>query len=128
MNKKIIISILVVVSVSISFVGLNAYIFTQSDRLLTIEFSCFTGIKPNAFSAYRTYDNGTHTINMNTCAWIKNTNMLTGSDEYQKINKMSCSELIERNSSGEPYQNKQNRLFAQAKITNCNFVKDYAGT
>ena len=71
------------------------------------------------------YDNGIHTIDVDSCGWIKNINDTTGSQEYQEINKMSCPELIERNSIGGPYQNKENKLFAQAKISNCNFVKDY---
>lgn len=74
MNKIIIISILVIALFLITMVAVTAYIHRQPDNLLAIQYVCTTGLKPNAFSAYRVYDNGTHTIDMDSCEWIENIN------------------------------------------------------
>jgi hypothetical protein len=73
-----------------------------------------------------TYNNGTHTIDENSCVWVKNSSYKPSSMEYQEINEMSCDELIEKHTTGEPYQNKENKIFAESKISNCNFVDDWS--
>ncbi len=35
---------------------------------------------------------------------------------------------MERHTSGEPYANKENKIFAQEKVLNCNFVDDWSET
>ena len=71
------------------------------------------------------YNNGTHTINENSCVWIKNTNQKPASREYQEINEMSCDELLKRHSMNDPYQNKENKIFAESRVANCMFVDDW---
>lgn len=73
MKKIIIISIAVIVFISLISVTVivPAYLYGQSDDLLTITYVCTTGLKPTAFSAWKVYDNGTHTIDMDSCEWIK---------------------------------------------------------
>lgn len=121
--------ILVVIGISlimITVVLVPAYLYRQSDDLLTITYVCTTGLKPNAFSAYKVYDNGTHTINMDSCSWISNTNYKSASQEYQEINEMSCQELSERHTASDPHQNKENKIFAESKISNCDFVDGWS--
>ena len=119
--------ILAVIGISLIMITIvvPAYLYRQSNDLLTIMYVCTTGLKPNAFSAYKVYDNGTHTINMDSCSWISNTNYRSASQEYQEIHEMPCPELVERDAAGEAYQNNENRIFAESKISNCNFVDDW---
>ena len=127
MKAKFLIIIAVIgISLIMMTLVIPAYLYRQSDDLLTITYVCTTGLKPNAFSAYRVYDNGTHTINMDSCSWISNPNYKPASQEYQEIHGMSCSELIERHSIGEAYQNNENKVFAESKISNCNFIDDWS--
>jgi len=127
MNKKIITLLVVGISLILTPFLIGAYVFQQSDALLKIQYICITGMRSGSLDLYY-YDNGTYTIDMNSCAWIKNINYTTSSQEYQEINRMSCDELLERHSTGGPYQNNENRIFAQEKISNCNYVKDFSGT
>ena len=127
MNKKIILIILIVgFSLTMSFFGMTAYVYQQPNDLLTINYVCTTGLKPHAFTAYRSHDNGTHTIDVDSCGWIKNTNYKLPSIEFDEIHGMSCDEIRDRYNSGEPYQNKENQLFAQERFVTCNFILDFA--
>lgn len=45
--------------------------------------------------------------------------------EHQEINQMFCDELLRRHSMNDPYQNKENKIFAESKITNCRFVDNW---
>ncbi len=73
-NKKIIlfVSIVVLILLIVMTMVIPAYLYRQSDDLLTINYVCTTGLKPDAFSAWKAYNNGTHTIDMDSCVWIKN--------------------------------------------------------
>lgn len=71
MKKIIIILIIVSIVVLISpYLGYS-YIYQQSDQLLKVQYSCTTGIKPGALYGV-SFDNGTHTIDINSCEWEKN--------------------------------------------------------
>lgn len=74
MKKIIIISIMIIVLIPLiaMTVIIPAYLYGQSNDLLTIMYVCSTGLKPTAFSAWKVFDNGTHTIDMDSCMWIKN--------------------------------------------------------
>lgn len=76
MKKIILISIIAIVLflVILFTMLIPAYLYGQSDDLMTITYVCTTGLKPTGFSAWKTYDNGTHTIDMDTCVWIENEN------------------------------------------------------
>ena len=73
-DDKIIVSIALFVLLLLVtvFLIIPAYMFKQSDTLLSITYACTFKTKPNAFSAWRAFDNGTHTIDMDSCRWIKN--------------------------------------------------------
>ena len=105
---------------------LQQIVYSEPDSQWKVMFVCTTGLKPNSFSVYLQYDNGTHTIDMDSCAWILNSNYKSASQEYQEIHGMSCSEIIDRHAIGIPYQNNENKMFAESKISNCNFVKDWS--
>lgn len=127
MNKKIIISILVifVISLVIITIIIPAYLYRQSDTLLTISYVCTTGLKPTAFSIQRSYDNGTHTIDMDNCKWLQN-NEYRNRLNVNDLNSMDCAELIEKNELGLNYLSKEARSYAKAKISNCEFIKDFS--
>ena len=105
---------------------LQQIVYSEPDSSWKVMFVCTTGLKPNGFSVYVQYDNGTHTIDMDSCDWIHNSNYKPASQEYQEIHEMSCSELIKRHATGRPYQNNENMIFAESKISNCNSVKDWS--
>ena len=88
MNKKILISIIAIILISIIVITIiiPAYLYRQSDDLLTITYVCTTGLKPTAFSAWKTYDNGTHSIDMDSCKWIKNQNQFVPDTNMEKDN------------------------------------------
>ena len=124
-NKIILI---VVVSIVLIFV-INSIIpgilFRQQDNLSLILYTCTLGIERTGSLMLISFNNGTHTINENSCVWIENKNQKSGSMEHQEINQMSCDELLRGHSMNDPYQNKENKIFAESKITNCRFVDNW---
>ena len=73
-DNKIILSIAVFVLVVLAtvFVIIPAYLLRQSDDLLTITYYCAFKMTPNSFAAWKSFDNGTHTVDIDSCKWLKN--------------------------------------------------------
>lgn len=75
MNREnkitLLIAILVLSFLIVIFVIIPSYLYRQSDDLLTITYTCMFNIKPSGFSAWKTFENDTHMINMDSCKWIK---------------------------------------------------------
>ena len=95
----------------------------QSDNNpLYVYFICTTGLTPSNLTFYM-YDNGTHTIDMLTCKWIKNSDPKLRSAEYSEIIGMYCSEMLERHESGEPYLDSHNDRLAESKAAGCKALK-----
>lgn len=125
-NKIIVIAVIFIIVIFVINSVVPGILFRQQDNLSLILYTCTLGIDRMGSLMLITYNNGTHTIDENSCAWRNNMTSESSTDKYQEINGMSCPELIERNTSGEPYANKENRIFAQEKISNCNFVDDWS--
>ena len=125
-NKIILITVMFIVVIFVINSVIPGILFRQQDSLGLILYNCALRIDRMGSLMLITYNNGTHTIDENSCAWIKNPEHKPASMEYQEINEMSCKELAERHASNEPYQNRENRLFAESKISNCNFVDDWS--
>ena len=89
-----------------------------------IRFVCATGVKPGGFT-YMLYDNGMHTITMDSCGWIANTDLKHPLYEREEIYKMSCQELAERYDSRRPYINDKNKAIAEFRISTCDLIKDW---
>ena len=124
-NKIILI---VVISIIVIFV-INSIIpgilFRQQDNLSLILYTCTLGIDRTGSLMLISFNNGTHTIDENSCVWIENTNHKPASMEYQEINEMSCDELLKKQSRNDPYQSKENKIFAESKAANCIFVDNW---
>lgn len=125
-NKIILIAVIIIIVIFVINSVIPGILFRIQDNLGLILYTCTLGIERIGPLMLISYNNGTHTINENSCAWIKNTNHKTASMEYQQINEMSCDELTKRDSMNQPYQNKENKIFAESKIANCNFVDDWS--
>lgn len=125
-NKIILIAVIFIVAIFVINSVIPGILFRQQDSLGLILYTCTLGIDRMGPLILITYNNGTHTIDENSCAWRNNITSKSSTGEYQEINGMSCPELIERHTSGEPYANKENRMFAQEKISNCNFVDNWS--
>ena len=125
-NKIIMMAVIFIVVIFVINSVIPGILFRQQDNLGLILYTCTLGIDRMGPLMLITYNNGTHTIDENSCAWIKNPNYKPASTEYQEINEMSCKELVERHATNEPYQNKENKMFAESKISNCNFVDDWS--
>jgi len=124
-SKIIVIAVLAIVVIFVINSVIPGILFRQQDNLGLILYTCTLGIDRMGPLMLITYNNGTHTIDENSCIWIKNPSYKPASMEYREINEMSCDELVERHSTGGPYQNKENKIFAESKISNCNFVDDW---
>ncbi len=74
MNKKIIILILIIGIVSYFSVTffIPAFLYAQSDKLGLILYNCTLGFERSGPLMLLNFDNGTHTIDENSCKWIKN--------------------------------------------------------
>lgn len=114
---KILIAAFVVYLVVMS--SITAYVYRQPDDLLRINYVCTTHLYPNSFAAYRMYDNGTHTIDMDSCKWIKNADPKLASAEYDWLYTAYCSEIMERHESGEPYIRYSNEVLAESRVAGC---------
>ncbi|WP_420545523.1 hypothetical protein [Nitrosopumilus sp.] len=125
-NKIILIAVMFIAAIFVINSVIPGILFRQQDSLGLILYTCALGIDRMGSLMLITYDNGTHTIDENSCAWRNNITSKPSTDEYQEINGMSCPELMERHTSGEPYANKENKIFAESKISNCNFVEDWS--
>jgi hypothetical protein len=51
---------------------ISAYLYRQSDKLGLILYNCALGIDRQGPLMLLSYNNGTHSIDENTCVWIKN--------------------------------------------------------
>lgn len=124
MTKKqiIVIGLCVIIPILAISAIIPAYLQRQNNDLLTVQYYCGLGMKPTGFTGWKSFDNGTHTITMDSCVWIKNIDIKTGSSEYQEINSMSCDDLIQKFDKNEPFQYDESEKFAKAKLDNCNFV------
>ena len=125
-NKIILIVVILIITIFVINSIIPGILFRQQDSLGLILYTCALGIERTGPLMLISYNNGTHTIDENSCAWIKNTNHKPASMEYQQINEMSCDELAKRDAMSQPYQNKENKLFTESKITNCKFVDDWS--
>lgn len=68
----IIIAICIIVAIVIIAVIIPAVLLRQSDHLGIILYNCFFGFdRSGSLDAY-IFDNGTHTIDENSCRWSKN--------------------------------------------------------
>ena len=113
---KILIAAFIVYLVVLSVV--TTYMFGQTDSPLKVQYMCATGIYPGSLAFYM-YDNGTHTIDMYTCKWIKNADPKLASAEYDWLSKAYCSEIMERHESGEPYLRYGNERLAGSRVAGC---------
>lgn len=102
-----------------------SWVYSDPDEEWKIRFVCATGLKPHSFSNYMLYDNGTHTITMDSCKWIINTDLKTPFEENDETYRMSCQELTERHDSGRPYQTHKNKAIAEFRISTCDLIKDW---
>lgn len=100
------------------------WVYSEPDEEWKIRFVCVTGLRPYSFSNYMIYDNGTHTITINSCGWIANTDLKSISEERDEIYQMSCQELAERHDSERPYHNSENKAIAESRISTCDLIKD----
>ena len=101
-----------------------SWVYSDPDEEWKIRFVCATGLRPYSFSNYMLYDNGTHTITMDSCGWIANTDLKSPSEERDEIYRMSCLELAERRDSERPYVNSENKAIAEFRISTCDLIKD----
>ena len=76
-DDKIVLSIIVSVLIILAtvFVIIPAYLFRQTDDLLTITYYCAFNVTPNSHNTWREFNNGTHTIDTESCKWLKNKNV-----------------------------------------------------
>ncbi len=125
-NKIILIAVIAIIATFVINSAIPGILFRMQDNLGLILYTCTLGIERTGPLMLISYNNGTHTIDENSCAWIKNPGYKPASMEHQEINEMSCQELLERHAAGDPYQNKENKIFAESKISNCNFVDGWS--
>ena len=108
--------------VSIVVMYVIGYYALQQDGPLSVYYMCTTGITPGTLALYM-YDNGTHTIDMYSCKWIKNADPKLKSAERAEIHAMYCSEMLERHESGEPYLDSLTEKLAESKVAGCKALK-----
>ena len=101
-----------------------SWVYSDPVEEWKIGFVCATGLRPYSFSTYMAYDNGTHTITMDSCGWIANADLKHFSGERDEISRMSCPELVERHDSGKPYHNRENKALAEFRISICDLIND----
>ena len=120
-------------SVKIMIVSFIAYIVVlfvigdyarqqQDSSLLSIYYLCATGINQSTFKLHM-YNNGTHTIDTDSCRWIKNAGSKQISAERAEIHAMYCSEILERHESGESYLHSTIARLAESKVAGCKALK-----
>ncbi len=66
----ILIGVSVAVILFLFTIGISAYLHSLDDGLPIINYVCTTGLKPDGFAAWKTHDNETHIIDMDTCKWM----------------------------------------------------------
>ena len=101
-----------------------SWVYSDPYEEWKIRFVCATGLRPYSFANYMLYDNGTHTITMDSCGWMANTDLKSPSEERDEIYRMSCLELAERYDSERPYVNSENRTIAEHRISTCVLIQD----
>ena len=71
-DLTILIAVIVVSIIVIITIIIPAILHRQSDHLGIILYNCVMGFERSGSLALYIYDNGTHTIDENSCKWIKN--------------------------------------------------------
>jgi len=71
-NKIILIGIIFIAAIFIIYSVIPGILFIQQNYLGLILYTCTLGIERYGPLMLITYDNGTHTIDENSCIWIKN--------------------------------------------------------
>jgi len=71
-NFIILIAVFVIIIIVITTIIIPAILHRQSDRLGIILYNCAMGFERSGSLDLYTHDNGTHTIDENSCKWIKN--------------------------------------------------------
>ncbi len=72
-NKIILLLTIIVIVLLVINTIIPAYLHNQSDKLGFILYNCALGIDRMGPLILYVYNNGTHTIDENSCVWIKNT-------------------------------------------------------
>ena len=70
--KIILIGIIFIAAIFIIYSVIPGILFIQQNYLGLILYTCTLGIERYGPLMLITYDNGTHTIDENSCVWIKN--------------------------------------------------------
>lgn len=110
----------------IALVVVSNYAREQQDSPLYVYYICATGANPPGLALYM-HDNGTHTIDMYSCKWIKNADPELRDAEHAEITAMYCSEMLERHESGEPYLSSGNERLAESKAAGCAAIRPQYG-
>lgn len=105
-----------------------SWVYSDPAEEWKIRFVCATGLKPHSLTTYMIYDNGTHTITMDSCGWIANMDLKHPLDEHDEISRMSCQELAERHNSGKPYHNQKNKALAEFRLSTCDLISNKVHT
>ena len=74
---------------------------------------------------YMLYDNEMHTITMDSCRCIANTDYIDISEERDEIYRMSCLGLEERYDFEKLYHNRENRAIAEFRISTCDLIRGW---
>lgn len=72
-NKIIIIAVIFIVTIFVINSVILRILFRHEDNLGMILYTCTLGIDRMSPLMLITYNNGTHTIDENSCVWVKNT-------------------------------------------------------
>ena len=68
----ILISVIVMIIIVIITIVIPVILHRQSDHLGIILYNCVMGFERSGSLSLYAYDNGIHTIDENSCKWIKN--------------------------------------------------------
>lgn len=71
-KKIILIGVIAIFSLFIIYSVIPGILFRQQDNLSLILYTCTLGIERSGPLMLIIYDNGTHTIDENSCIWKKN--------------------------------------------------------
>jgi len=71
-NFVILIATVLITTIVLITIIIPATLHRQSDHLGIILYNCAMGLERSGSLSLYIYDNGTHTIDENSCKWIKN--------------------------------------------------------
>jgi len=100
-NKIILIAVIVIIVIFVINSIIPSILFRQQDWLGLILYTCTLGIERSGPLMLITYNNGTHTIDEDSCAWIKN--RVSNQDDIKDMGKTKVLE--------PEYQLKQEKKF-----------------